>query len=268
MQRQATSTKLMRQIGKHLKNNAPTLLSYLGVAGVIGTSLLAVSATPKAIDVLELAKEEKGEELTKLETAITIAPVYTPTFLMGLSTITCVLGANALNKKRQVALTSAYSLINSSYREYKNKLIELYGKDTHRNIIDSIAVEKAKDVNIEAETLCTICELPLEEEMGRTVLFYDVYSRRYFESTIERVITAEYHLNRNYVLRGVSCLNELYEFLGLELTDYGSKVGWSIDDGVCWIDFDHHRVRMDDGLECYILEMPFGPGEDFDWAWK
>jgi hypothetical protein len=32
---------------------------------------------------------------------------------------------------------------------------------------------------------------------------------------------AEYHLNRNYILRGEAVINELYEFLGLEPTDWG-----------------------------------------------
>lgn len=70
------------------------------------------------------------------------------------------------------------------------------------------------------------------------MLFYDEHSNRYIESTIEQVIAAEYHLNRNYILRGYSYLNKLYEFLGLESTNYGSVLGWvSNDDGMYWIDF-------------------------------
>lgn len=73
---------------------------------------------------------------------------------------------------------------------------------------------------------------------------------------------AEYHLNRNYVLRGYAVLNEFYDFLGLENTDYGADLGWIADgdDGIFWIDFNHRKVVMDDGLECYIIECMYEPG--------
>ena len=36
--------------------------------------------------------------------------------------------------------------------------------------------------------------------------------------------------NRNYILRGYSYLNEFYEFLGIEETEYGSVLGWAPND--------------------------------------
>lgn len=45
---------------------------------------------------------------------------YIPTAAFGLSTIACIMGANALNSRKQAALTSAYALINQSYKEYKD----------------------------------------------------------------------------------------------------------------------------------------------------
>lgn len=57
-------------------------------------------------------------------------------------------------------------------------------------------------------------------------------------------------------MRGFALLNEFYEFLGLEQTDYGNEVGWVIeDDSSYWVDFNHHKITMDDGLECYVIEM-------------
>ena len=102
-----------------------------------------------------------------------------------------------------------------------------------------------------------------DESCGDPVLFYDDWSGRYFESTIEQVIAAQYHINRNFVLRGYVTLNELYEFLGLETTEYGNTVGWAVEDEMYWIDFHQHKVIMDDGLECYIIETPWGPSPDF-----
>lgn len=192
-----------------------------------------------------------------------VAPVYIPPILFGASTIACILGSNILNKHQQASLVSAYGLLDSSYKEYKNKLKELYGEEAHNKIIDSIMVEKAAKIDIWSTGFLNSSSL-LGDDDGEPRLFYDVYSGRYFESTMERVMNAEYHLNRNYVLGGSISLNELYEFLGLELIEGGDSVGWGYADGVYWIDFNHRKTLLEDNLECYILEMPFGPCAGFD----
>ena len=247
-----------------IKRNASTILTSIGGIGVVATSILAVKATPKAIMLLDEAKEEKGDDLTKWETVKTAGPSYIPSIVTGAATIACIFGANALNKHQQAALTSAYALLDQSYKEYKNKLKELYGEETHNEIVNSIMVEKAEDIGVRGAYFSSTCDLSLEENDGEPKIFYDEHSSRYFESTIEQVMNAEYHLNRNYILRGYSYLNEFYEFLGIEETDYGSVLGWApTDEGMYWIDFNHRKVVMDDGLEVYIIEMPFEPTYDF-----
>jgi hypothetical protein len=247
-----------------VKKNASTILTCVGGAGVVATSVMAVKATPKAITLMEKAKEEKGDELTKAEVVKVAWKPYIPAVVTGAATIACIFGANTLNKHQQAALASAYALLDQSYKEYKAKLKELYGDEAHNEIVNSIMVEKADDIYVHAETMCMNCDLSLEENDGEPRLFYDEHSNRYFEATIEQVMNAEYHLNRNYILRGYSYLNEFYEFLGIEQTDYGSVLGWApMDDGMYWIDFNHRKVVMDDGLEVYIIEMPFEPTYDF-----
>jgi hypothetical protein len=252
---------LLRQVQLFTKRHGSTILTGIGGVGVIITSVAAVKATPKALIKLEEAEKEKGEKLTKFEVVKAAGPSYIPALSIGATTISCIFGANAMNKKQQAALVSAYALINSSYKQYKQKLIEIYGKETHDVVIDSIAVEKAKEININAESLCANTSLSIDGHSD-PVLFYDVFSNRYFESTIEQVLMAEYHFNRNFVLRGVALLNEFYEFLGLEPTDYGSEVGWTIEDEMYWIDFDHRKTVIDD-VECYVIETPWGPSTEW-----
>ena len=248
---------------KGFKRHSSTILTVLGGVGVIVTTILAVKATPKAVEKLEQAKEEKGEELTKVEKIKIAGPSYFPATLIGVGTVTCIFGANILNKRQQAAIVSAYTLVDSSYKQYKHKLVELYGKETHNEIVDAIAVEKAKEVGIYAESCCANTCLTDDKACGDPVLFYDEWSNRYFESTIEQVITAEYHLNRNFTLRGYAVLNELYEFLGLTTTDYGSKLGWTVEDDLYWVDFHHRKTVLEDGLEVYIIEAPWSPSADF-----
>jgi hypothetical protein len=246
-----------------VKRNASTILTTIGGAGVIATSVMAVKATPKAIRLLDEAKQEKGEELTTFEKVRVAGKTYIPTIITGTATIACIFGANVLNQRKQAALMSAYALLDNSYKEYKKKLIELHGEETHQEIVNAIAIEKAKEVGITAESMCANTCLTDDESCGDPVLFYEEWSGRYFESTIEQVIVAQYHANRNFVLRGYLPLNELYDFLGLEPTDYGNTVGWTVEDELYWVDFHHHKMVMDDGLECYIIETPWGPSPDF-----
>lgn len=263
--------KLLKNIANssklYLKHNSSTVLTFIGIAGVVTTSVMTAKATIKAFEIVNEAECEKKEPLTKKEIVVLAGPSYFPAILVGASTIACILGANVLNKKQQALLSSAYAFANTSFKEYKNKVKEIYGEEAHNKIIDSLAVEKAKDANVTAPGIFSNCSLSTGDD-SEPRLFYDEYSGRYFETTTEQVLQAEYHLNRNYILRGYATLNEFYEFLGLEQTDYGEILGWSPSNGeMYWIDFNHRKLIMEDGLECYIIEMPFEPMEEYLDEW-
>ena len=233
-----------------LKNNASTILTCAGGAGVIATSVMAVKATPKALALLENAKEEKGEDLTKVEKIKVAGPAYIPAVITGVSTIACIFGANVLNQHQQAALMSAYALLDNSYKDYKKKVEELYGEDAINEIEWGIFRDKYN-------------EDPYPIEDGKE-LFYDNFSQRYFEATTEEVLYAEHALNRRIKDAHGAYLNEFYELLGLEPTDYGNFLGWSCKElyniyGKSWIDFDHAKTVMDDGLEIIIIHINMEP---------
>ena len=251
----------MTKSNMFLKKNSATILTVAAAAGVITTSVLSAKAAIKASRVLAHKEEEKGEKLTFEETISAVWTIYIPPVVSGMSTIACVFGANILNQRLQASLASAYALIDNSYKEYKAKLKELYGEEAHNNIVDAIAAEKCDEVHISAGGLTSAYTQEIESD-AEPRLFYDEYSGRYFETTIDKVLLAEYHLNRNYILRGFARLNEFYEFLGLESTDYGETVGWDICGEIYWIDFNHRKAFIgddNDGFECYIIEMPYYP---------
>lgn len=238
----------------YLKNNSATILSGIGAIGVVGTAVMAAKATPKALELLEEATDEKEDKLTKFEAVCVAGPVYIPTILMGMSTIACIFGANTVNKQKQAALTSAYMMLDNSYKKYRNKVKELYGVEADAKIKEEIIKD---DYEIEYSN-------PEEEKQ----LFYEPISERYFESTIEEVQRAEYHLNRNFILRDYANLNEFYKFLGLKTTQQGEILGWSSYAGYTvygysWVDFTHDRIELEDGLECITINYPFEPTLDF-----
>lgn len=235
---------LLDRSKQFIGRNSATILTCIGGAGVVATAVMAVKATPKALQLCEQAEDEKGEELTKFEAVKAAGMVYIPTALMGTATIACIFGANVLNKRKQVALISAYALLDSSYKEYKEKVAELYGDEAPTKIKEEIAKDHYAEEDIDLAD-------------GKE-LFFDEFSGRYFESTIYDVRTAQYNINKDMAMKSAVSLNEYYSYLDIPPIDGGDELGWS--SGGCfdmywqsWIDFNHHRTVMDDGLECCIV---------------
>lgn len=238
-----------------VKRNAPTILTCMGGVGVVATSVMAVKATPKALQLLEEVEREKGEELTKLEKVQVAAPAYIPAVLIGTATIACIFGANMLNKRQQASLMSAYAMISNSYTEYKEKVKELYGSDGEAKVVKEIAKDKYEKTDISREE--------------GTVLFYDEFSGRFFNSTMENVQKAQYEINRDLVLRDWATINEFYDYLHIPHVDGGDIIGWSTTMNgemywQTWVDFSNEKMVDDDGLEYYILRMFQEPMPDFE----
>lgn len=219
------------------------------------TAVLAVRATPKAMRNVEEATVEKGEALTTMEVVMAAGPAYIPAVVAGAATIACVFGANTLNKRQQASLMSAYALLDNNFKNYQKKTEELYGEGASIRIREEVAKDDYEEDTIKIEE-------------GKE-LFYDMYSNRYFQSTLYDVQQAEYRLNRNLITRDYAYLNEFYEELGLEAVYAGYSLGWSRGANLDiywqeWIDFDHEKVIMDDGLECHIIKMQCEPIPDFE----
>lgn len=238
-----------------VKKNGSTILTCIGGAGVVATSVMAVKATPKALLMLHNAREEKGNDLTVMECVKTAAPAYIPAILVGASTIACIFGANALNRRQQASLMSAYALLDNSYKEYKSKVIDLYGEEADLQVREEIAKDKYTGDG----------KIP----DNNNVLFYDEFSGRYFETTTAKVLKAEYELNKKISVHGGAYLNEFYELVGLPTTDYGDHLGWSAA-GMYemyweqWLDFNHEKIVLDDGLEVYLITYGQEPIPGFE----
>ncbi len=251
-----------------LKRNSPTILSIIGSVGVVVTTVLAVKATPKALELIEDEKTKKYLErldeslengwedyepftdLKPLEVVKVAWKPYIPAAISGLATIACILGANCLNTRSQAKLMSAYALLDNSFKEYRNKTRELYTDEA---------------VNIEHEMIKSQYDNSIILHNGNE-LFYDFQSRRYFESSLDTVKRAEFMLNQKLTTHGCVWLNDFYDFLGIPRTEYGYYMGWSIMksdkmyayDSIL-LELEYEKTVMDDGLECNIITIKYPP---------
>ena len=233
-------------------------LSIISIAGVITTAVLAAKETPKAMKKINELGDD-GEDVNVKDKIFAAAPVYTPAIVSGVLTCGCIFSIGILSKKNQVMLTSSYALLNNNYKKYVHKLKELYGEEAHRNIETAIAVEEAKAVPIYAPSIYSNSTLGIDFSNEEPCIFYDGYSERYFESTIGRVLQAEYHINRNFALGGDVTLNDFYDFLGIAKIEGGDNIGWSCMGGYGWIDFDNYSSTLDDGTKCIVISPVFMP---------
>lgn len=234
------------KIRLYLKRNSPTIVSYIGAIGVVASIIASAKATPKALSLIEDEKERrKVDKLTTAETVKTTWKCYIPTAVMGLSTIICIFGANALNRNQQAALASAYILLDNSYKEYKNKVSSLLGEDTNIHIQKSIVEDRYADTDISVS--------------DENQLFYEYNYGEFFERTKAQVLNAEYNFNQKFISNGYATLNDLYEFLGLYKTQEGEVIGWSVQEGYSLVDFEHELLELEDGMECTIINLPITP---------
>jgi len=245
-----------------LKFGKSEILTIVAAAGVVATFIFTVRDTRKAEEKLEELKEET-EELTKLEIVKTVAPCYAPSVTVAGATVFFIFGSNYLSRKKQLSILSAYTLAHSKYTRYKDAVKDIYGEEGHQKVLDSLAVEKANEVNLSALSIVEN-SVRMVDTNEYTRLFYDTYLNRYFESTLSAVMDAEYHLNRNYILRGYVSVYEWCEFLGIEAYDGSDYKGWDAYDeheGIFWIDFEHHITKIEGDLECVVIDMVFAPGD-------
>lgn len=239
-----------------LSRSSPIILTGLGVAGVIGTAVMAVRATPKALKLVEEKKRKTGKDkLLAQELVLTTWKCYIPSALIGMTTITCIVGINVMSRKNQASLASAYAMLNESYKQYRNAAKSVYGEDAD----EKIHAEMAKDAYIATEDWgYQTYSMDMDSESER-ILCYDLFSQRYFTTTMAAVLNAQYHVNRNLQLRGYSSLNEYYAFLGIDGIDCGDEMGWDLteiyESGETWLDFDNRKTSLEDGMECVVLSM-------------
>lgn len=252
-------TQIAAKSQHYVKKNAATILSCLGAVGVVGTTLSAIKATPKAMKILVEQDIEKVTEddrhPTVFEKALVVATVYLPTILLGTATITCIFGANMLNKQKQAALTSAYAYLNSSFNEYKDKVKAIYGEDGEKRVRDELAKDKYIKQSI--------------PETSEEMLFFDEYSGRYFETTLYDLQNAVYRLNRTFALEGFVSLNDFYNYIDLPETDYGNVLGWSglkcwEELNKAWLDIHWEDMELSDGLVAQAIHFDIPPEENYE----
>lgn len=246
-------TQLINSLQTGLKKHSPEILTGLGIAGMITTTVLAVKATPKALRLMEDAEYDKGEPLTVGEKVKTTWKCYIPAVATGAVSTACLIGASSVNLKRNAALATAYKLSETAFSEYREKVVETIGEKKEQVVKEKVAKAKVENNPVsKSEVIIT--------EKGNT-LCYDAAIGRYFKSDIEKIKQAVNVVNREMTYNMYVSLNEFYSELGLPHVELGDELGWNMDEGL--IDISFTSQIADDGTPCIVLNYAIAPRYDY-----
>lgn len=254
---------------KAVVKNLPTILAVAGSVGAVATAACARRDTIKAEQQIEELRREvmgldydnfikavrmkkKNRKITDEEIAIAIGcsteylndileddietkdkakvylKSYIPTIVMGVATIACIIGGNHIAGKRLAALAGAYMISEGKLKEYKEKVKEIVGEKKADEVDSAIITDHISKDNQQLNEITQTDGLGMSNAVNLS-LWYDIFSDRYFYSSMERIRRAEIEgqaiLNGN----GFLDLNTIYGMLGLNEIPLGEFLGWDAE---------------------------------------
>ena len=239
--------------------HSPEILTGIGIAGMVTTTILAVRVTPKALECIKADSRQNHDgdphAYTKKEAFKSAWKCYIPAAATGTLSVICLIGASSVNARRNAALATAYKLSETALTEYREKVIETIGEKKEKSVQEKVIEKKIKEAPVNNNEVIITGH-------GNT-LCYDPMSGRYFNSTIEKIKAAENKLNKQMLhdICGYASLNDFYDELGLSHTEVGDIVGWNTDS---LIDMDITAQLADDERPCIGLIYCTRPDYGFD----
>lgn len=239
-------TEIIKEIlvksGMMLEKNSPTILTYLGVSGSIATVCLAIKATHNMDEYL--AKNKEANDVSSLKSLLKmVVKTYTPTVISGIFTIGCIVGANSINIKRNLALVGAYNASREAFITYQNKVNETVGESQVKDIKEAWIRDRMK----KADKTVIIGEGDID--------CFDILSGRYFKSSMNDLTQGVANANRLLFFEDKLSLNDLYEEIGIDGINIGNELGWDIDGGL--IELDINSMVSNDNKP--VLTIDFDP---------
>ena len=249
------AARVVHALKETFEKRTPEILTGIGIAGMITTTILAVKATPKAVSLLNDRKDElETEKLPVIEVVKTTWKCYIPAAVTCGASIACLIGSSSVNLKRNAALATAYKLSETALAEYRDAVIETIGEKKERTVRDKVAEERVKKNPVtKSDVIIT---------GNGTTLCYDPVGNSYFKSNIQQIENAKNKLNARMLNENYVSLNDFYDELGIGPTKLGEDLGWDIyKDGL--IDIAFSSQLAEDGTPCLVMDYSVAPRYEY-----
>lgn len=263
-------TKLFKNTRNSIVKHSPEILTGVGIASLLSTTVLAVRATPKVLTLIEDEKNRQNDEATReaiknnqetcayitklkpLDIVKTCWKPYIPAASTALFGTACIIGAVSIRNKRSAALATSYAIAERSLTRYRDKVIETIGEKKEKEIREKVAQDEVKDKSDKTVIITS---------NGNT-LCKDSVSGRYFRSDVDTIKKAINTINRRLTYENYVSLNELYSEIGLDSVKNGDLIGWNLDQGLIEPTFDTCLAENDE--PCVVIDYYVAPRYDFD----
>lgn len=260
----ASVSRSLHKVGFKLKKHSPEILIVTGVIGIVTSTVMACKATTKVNDIVDETKDmvdkihdavenkkhtSDGEEYTQevankdltivyAQTGLKFVKLYGPAVAIGIASIGCIVGSNHILRKRNIALAAALTAMETSFKEYRGRLIDRFGKDLDRELRFGIKAkeveEKVVDEKGKETTVTKMVEVvdPNAIHSIYSVVFCEGNSGWTRNAELNKVflIQQQNYANDKLKLNGVLTLNEVYDMIGAPRTAYGQIAGWVYTD--------------------------------------
>ena len=256
----STLSRSFHKIGFKFKKHSPEILAVTGVVGIVTSAVMACKATIKVNDIVNEAKEtvdkihesvgkglhtSDGEEYTEevakkdltivyAQTGLKFVKLYGPSVALGIASIACLLGSNHILRKRNLALAAALTNVATSFKEYRGRLVDRFGKDIDRELRFGIKAKEIEETVVDKDGNETTVTKTVEVVDPNTA--HSLYSIVFCEGNngwtrnaeLNKVflIQQQNYANDKLRMNGVLTLNEVYEMVGAPRTAYGQIAGW------------------------------------------
>ena len=257
-------SRSLHKAGFKFKKHSPEILAVTGVIGIVTSAIMACKATTKVNDIVDEAKEtidkihesvgkglhtSDGEEYTEeiakkdltityVQTGLKFVKLYGPSVALGIASIGCMLGSNHILRKRNIALAAALTNVATSFKEYRGRLVDRFGKDLDRELRFGIKAKEVEETVTDEDGKETTVKKTVEVVDPNTV--HSMYSIVFCEGNTGWTRNAE--LNKVFLIQqqnwandklkmnGILTLNEVYDMVGAPRTAYGQIAGWVYTD--------------------------------------
>ena len=253
-------TRSLNRLGLKLKKHSPEILVAAGVVGTVTSTVMACRATTKIDTILAETKEniEKtknyvgdhgySEKYTEADYkkdltifyakgGLELVKLYAPSVALGTLSITAILSGHNILRKRNVALAAAYATVDKSFKEYRGRVIERFGKELDKEMKYNIKAKEIEEI-VKKEDGTETVEKKIVNTADPNV--YSDYARFFDDGCSGWTKDPEYNLmflknqqryaNDRLKTKGSLFLNEVYDMLGIPRTKAGACVGWIYDE--------------------------------------
>lgn len=257
-----TIADITKRVLHILDDNSPLILTGLAVGGVVSTVILAIRATPTAVSCIfeenerraAIAEQDEGSpfvELTKRDIVRLTWMEYIPTIGMTAITITCIIGAQSINTRRQAALISGFTLAETAFKEYREKVTERLGEKADQGVRDDIAKDHVQNNPVSNQVVIT----------GKgDVLCYDHMSGHYFNCDMESLRRAQNDINAQCINGMYASQNDFYQKIGLPNSRYGEEYGWTTTN---MLELKFSAVMSEDNTPCIAIDYETAPVRNY-----